>query len=256
MLALYHTILYQPLFNSLMFLYQFLGQDMGLAIILLTIAIRLALFYPSLAQLRAQRSLQATQPKLKALQEQYKGNKEEYSKAVLQFYKENKVNPLASCLPLLIQFPILIALYQVFQAGLATDPGTNLLAAKQLENLYTPLRDFFSTTPVLGFSLGLFDVAKSHNIPLTLLATAATFWQTRMLLAKRPPKEAGAAGKDEDQMAAMNRNMAYITPLITLFFTYSLPAGIGLYWFSSTLFQVIQQYYFLRRHPINATNAP
>src|SRR3989344_3793159 len=118
LIDLYNSVLYEPLFNGLMFLYQRLGEDMGLAIILLTIVIRLILFYPSLSQLRAQRSLQETQPKLKELKEKYKNDQAAYSKAVLAFYKEHKVNPLASCLPLLIQLHILIALYQVFIAGI------------------------------------------------------------------------------------------------------------------------------------------
>lgn len=248
---LFHIALYQPFLNALMVLYRFLGQDMGVAIIVLTLVIKVVLFYPSLSQLKAQRSLQETQPKLKALKEKYKGKQEEYSKAVLAFYKENKVNPLASCLPLLIQLPILIALYQVFIAGVVPDPTTGLLAPKQLESLYAPLRDFFSSSQLHTMSLGLFDISHRKNIILAVLAALATFWQSRMLLAKRPPKEAGTGGKDEDQAAAMNRNMAYIMPIATFFFSYTFPAGLALYWLVSTLFQVLQQWFFLRRHPVS-----
>lgn len=246
---LFHVALYQPFLNALMILYRFLGQDMGIAIIVLTLVIKALLFYPSLSQLKAQRSLQETQPRLKELKEKYKGNQEAYSKAVLAFYKEHKVNPFASCLPLLIQLPILIALYRVFIAGIVPDPATGFLATKQLDGLYAPLRDFFSSTSLHTMSLGLFDVSHRKNIVLALLAAAATFWQSRMLLAKRAPKEAGAGGKDEDQAAAMNRNMAYIMPIATFFFSYTFPAGLALYWFISTVFQILQQWFFLRRHP-------
>ncbi len=75
-----------------------------------------------------------------------------------------------------------------------------------------------------------------------------------MLLTARPPKEAGTGAKDEDRAAAMNRNMAYIMPLITFFFSYSFPAGLALYWFASTLYQILQQWYFLRRHPHQPTS--
>jgi len=247
---IFQVILYQPFLNALMVLYRFLGQDMGIAIIVLTLIIKTLLFYPSLSQLKAQRSLQETQPKLKELKEKYKNDQAAYSKAVLAFYKEHKVNPLASCLPLLIQLPILIALYQVFIAGIVPDPTTGFLATKQLDGLYAPFRDFFTSAPLHTMSLGLFDVSHRKNILLALFAAAATFWQSRMLLAKRPPKEAGAGGKDEDQAAAMNRNMAYIMPVATFFFSYTFPAGLALYWLVSTLFQILQQWIFLRRHPI------
>jgi YidC/Oxa1 family membrane protein insertase len=252
----FHVILYQPFLNALMFLYRFLGQDMGVAIILLTILIKIILFYPSLSQLKAQRSLQATQPKLKALRDRYKDDKEAYSKAVLQFYKENKVNPLSSCLPLLIQLPILIALYRVFIAGIVPDPNTGYLANTQLENLYAPLREAFSSTPLRTFSLGIFDVSHTKNIILAVLAAAATYVQSKMLMAKKPPQEAGSSGKDEDQAAAMNRNMAYIMPVVTFLFSYNFPAGLSLYWFVSTLMQIAQQWYFLRRHPIKEHTTP
>lgn len=249
--SLYNTIIYEPLFNGLMFLYHHLGTDMGIAIILLTLLIKLVLFYPSLSQLRAQRALQATQPKLKQLQEQYKDNKEEYSKAVLQFYKENKVNPFASCLPLLIQLPILFSLYHVFIAGIVTDPESGVIVAKQLEHLYGPLRDIYSSTPLETMAFGFLNLAKSNNYILAGLAAAATFWQSRMLLSSpRPPKEAGKGGADEDRAMALNRNMAYVMPVVTFIFAIQFPAGLALYWLVSTLFQVGQQYYFLRRHPL------
>lgn len=250
LIQLFHYVLYQPFYNGLVVLYHVLGGDLGVAIIVLTILIKLLLFYPSLSQLKAQRSLQATQPKLQAMKEKYKNNKEEYNRAVLQFYKENKVNPLSSCLPLLIQLPILIALYQVFVAGVATDPATHLINAKQLANLYPPLRDIYSAVPIDTTLLGFVDLSKSKNILLALLTGVAAFWQARMLSTKTPPKAAGAGGRDEAITASLNRSTMYSLPLISAFFAYQFPAGLALYWLVSTLFQIVQQYYFLRRHPL------
>ena len=249
---LFNVALYQPLLNGLLFCYRFLGGDMGLAIIVLTLVIKVILYYPSRSQIRAQQSLQDMQPKLKALQEKYKNNREEYSKAVMRFYKENKVNPFSSCLPLLIQLPILIALYRVFIDGVATDPATGLLVGDQLSRVYEPLRSYFSTTPLHTTLLGFLDLAKSHNVILAALAGLATFWQSRMFQARRPPKEAGSGGKDEALAASVNRNMQYFLPLITIFISYTLPSGAALYWLASSLFQVGQQYLFLkaRRAPI------
>lgn len=251
--TLFQVVLYQPLFNALIFFYHFLGRDMGVAIVLLTILIKLILFYPSLSQLKAQRSLQATQPKLKELKEKYKNDQQAYSKAVLEFYKENKVNPLSSCLPLLIQLPILIALYRVFIAGVATDPASGLILDRQLSSLYGPLREIYASTPLHTMFLGILDISHKNNYTLAILAAAATFWQSRMLLAARPPKEAGKAAADEGQAAAVNRNMTYVMPVVTLLFALRFPAGLALYWLVSTLFQVAQQYYFLRRHPAQPT---
>lgn len=250
-IELYNEVLYRPLFNLLIGLYHFLGQDMGVAIILLTLLIKLILFYPSLSQLKAQRALQQTQPKLKALKEQFKNNQEGYNRAVLQFYKENKVNPLASCLPLLIQLPILLALYQVFVAGVETD-AQGLLATNQLERLYGPLRALYDHTAINSTFLGFLDITHSKNIVLAGLAAIATFWQARMLPTARPPSASGSGGKDEAITASLNRNMSYVLPVITFIFAYQFPAGLALYWLFSTLFQVLQQWYFLRRHPITS----
>ncbi len=251
-LSLYHEILYRPLFNALIFLYHFLGEDMGLAIILLTILIRIILFRPSLSQLRAQRSLQSTQPKLKELKEKFKDDKEGYNRAVLEFYKTNKVNPLASCLPLVLQLIILIPLYQVFLAGVVTDSATSFIKAEQLKFLYYPLRTIYDSTAIHPIFLGFLNLAHAKNIILALLAGAATFWQSRMLLSQQPPKAAGAGAKDESQLAAANKSMVYFGPIITTIFAYQFPAGLALYWLVSTLLQIAQQYYFLRRHPKTA----
>lgn len=252
---LYHAVLYQPLLNALIFLYHYLGKDMGLAIILLTVLIKGILFYPSISQLRSQRKLQESQGKLKELKEKYKNDKEGYSRAVLDFYKQNKVNPLSSCLPLLLQLIILIPLYRVFIGGIITDQSTGLLIAKELAFLYEPLQNIYSTLSIHSISFGIVDVTKSHNAILAVLAAAATFWQSRMLIVQGPPRVAGAGGKDEGQAASINKSMMYLTPLFTLYFAYQFPAGLALYWLASTIFQVGQQWYFLRRHPHPTTAA-
>ena len=130
---IYNTVLYDPIFNGMIWLYDVLPfHDMGVAIILLTLAIKIILFWPSLSALKSQKKLQETQPKINEIREKYKDNKEELGKQLMTFYKENKVNPFSSCLPLLIQLPILIALYRAFFHGLQVDPATGLLQADQI----------------------------------------------------------------------------------------------------------------------------
>ena len=114
----FHNVLYVPIFNLLVFLYEILpGADVGFAIIALTILIKL-LLWPFMNQsLRSQKALQTLQPKIDELKTRFENDREGLSKAMMQLYQTEKVNPLASCLPLLIQLPILIALYQVLLGG-------------------------------------------------------------------------------------------------------------------------------------------
>src|SRR3989339_1157759 len=121
MLAFHHTVLYQPLFNALIFFYNIIpGHSMALAITLLTVLIRVALWPLSAFSLKSQKALQDLQPKIDELKKQYKDDKAELAKATMALYKSQKVNPASSCLPLLIQLPLLIAVYQVFRSGLTT----------------------------------------------------------------------------------------------------------------------------------------
>lgn len=247
MIELFNTVLYEPLLNALIFLYHYIPiHDIGFAIIALTIVIKLILFVPSMSSIKSQKALQDTQPKLEELKKKYKDNKEELSKQLIKFYKDNKVNPFSSCLPLIIQLPILIALYRVFFNGLQMDPETGLLAADQIEHLYSYLKDIYNSTQINTMFLGFVDLSKSKNIILAVMAGAAQFWQSRMLLARKPAIKSKGA-KDENIAAMMNKQMIYFMPLITIFFGYQFPAGLTLYWLVSTFFMVAQQYYFFKK---------
>lgn len=247
MVQLFDTILYEPMLNALLFIHHYLpGADLGVAIIILTLLIKFILYAPSLSAIKQQHAVQDMQPKLDALRKKYKDNREELSRQTMQFYKTNKVNPLSSCLPLLIQLPILFALYRVFFGGLATDGTTGLIATQQLEYLYQPLRDIYSTTPLNPTFLGFVDLAKNHNIVLAVLAGALQFVQSRMIMSRRPPRVAGAS--DERAIAGSSQFMAYLFPFVTVYFSYTFPAGLALYWAVSTAFTVVQQWLYLRRH--------
>lgn len=251
---IFDAAIYEPIFNALLYIQKTLpGHDMGLAIILVTLLIKGILYTPSLAAIRSSRQLQSLQPKLKELQVKYKNDREGLAKEQMKLYKESKVNPLSSCLPILIQLPILIGLYQVFFNGLKIDDN-GLLVKDQLSHVYGWLRDYFSTTPLNTMFLNFVDIAKNHNVILALLAGGTQFWQSRMLAAPKEPKTPEA--RDEAMASTMNKQMMYIFPVVTLVFTYNLPAGLGLYWVTSTVFTIVQQYIFLRSHKIaNVTTA-
>ncbi|MFA6099155.1 MAG: YidC/Oxa1 family membrane protein insertase [Patescibacteria group bacterium] len=241
---IYNLVLFEPLFNGLVFIYNFI-PDLGVAIIILTLIIKVILYFPSRSSIKSQKLLQQAQPKLKILQDKFKNNKEELGRQMMKFYKENKVNPFSSCLPLLIQLPILIALYRVFLVAAQTDATTHILVIDQLKHLYEPLRNIFTTKAINPTFLGIFDLSQSKNYLFAILAGAAQFWQTRMLQAKMPPKLPGA--KDESMTAGINKQMMYFMPIITVFFGIQFPAGLTLYWLVSTLFTVAQQYYIFKK---------
>lgn len=249
MTELFHIVLYKPFLNALLFLYGIVGHDMGIAIIVLTIVIKLILFIPSLSSIRAQKNLQEMQPKLDELKAKYKDNQEQLGKELMKFYKENKVNPLSSCLPLLIQLPILIALYKAFFGGLKTDPNTGILIADQLQYLYAPLRDIFTTQPLNTTFLQFFDLAKSGNYLFAILAGASQFISSWIMQAKKKKTVPSDKPKkpEENVSAAINKQMVYFLPIITVIFGVQFPAGVTLYWLISTLFTLGQQLFFMRK---------
>lgn len=250
----FYTLLYEPLFNLLVWLYDVLPwKDLGVAIIIVTLLIKILLFYPSLRSIRSQKALQEVQPHLDALRKKYADNKEELGRQIMKFYKENKVNPLSSCLPLLVQLPILWALFRVFFAGLVTDPATGLLTTAQLQHLYEPLRATYSAVPIGHTFLGFVDLSATKNIVLAVLSGVVQFLQARMLSTKRATLKSTGA-KDENMAATLNKQMLYFLPIITIIFGYQFPAGVTLYWLSSTVFTWVQQLLFLRDHKNQQNN--
>ncbi|MFA6594278.1 MAG: YidC/Oxa1 family membrane protein insertase [Candidatus Buchananbacteria bacterium] len=225
---IFNLICYQPLFNLLIFVYDIVpGHDIGWVIIILTLLIKLALYLPSRSTIKAQQALQELQPKIDEMKEKYKGDKERQAKEMMNLYKEHKINPLSSCLPLLIQLPFLIAIYQVFNAGLTNG---------SLSLIYP-----FITNPghINSLAFGFIDMAKPQWI-LAILAGAAQFWQTSMMMAKRPAIK-NKDSKDEDMSAIMSRQMTIMMPLMTVIIGWNLPSGLVFYWLLLTVFTSLQQ---------------
>jgi YidC/Oxa1 family membrane protein insertase len=225
---MFQTLFYQPILNLVVFLYDIIpGHDLGLAIIALTVIIKLALLPLSKQAIKAQKSLQDLQPKMEEIKKKYADNKEEMSKAMLALYKDNKVNPLSSCLPLLIQLPFLWAVFSVFRHGFED-------GALDLVYSFVPRPEVIET-----ISLGLVDLSKP-NVVLALLAGAAQFWQAKMMITQRPSVKSEGS-KDESVMAMMNKQMLYMMPVLTVFIGLTLPGGLTLYWFVTTILTAIQQ---------------
>lgn len=229
------TLFYQPLYNLLVWFYTILpGADIGLAIIAVTIVIKGMLFPLTFKTLKSQKDMQEIQPKIKEIREKYKDDKEKMAQELMSVYKENNVNPFASCLPLIVQLPVFIALFRVLQNGLGeVDP--------------TVLYGFVQNPGVIdSMSFGV-DLAVV-SIPLAVMAAIAQYFQVKYTVRTRPaPDVRGKSGAmDEDMTAQMNKMMIYFMPAITLFIgSTSLPGGIMLYWLATTFLTIILYKIFL-----------
>ncbi len=235
------TLFYQPIYNILIFLTAKIpGHDLGLAIILLTILIRLVLLAPSQKALKSQKKMQELQPKLDALKEKHKGNQQAISAETMALWKEHKVNPFGSCLPLLIQFPVLIALFYVVQTGLNPD-NTYLLYPGFVSISFNEIHTLF---------LGVLELTKRNAYVLPLIVGLLQFVQMKMTLKKNDK------GGKKSEMEMANSMMIYVMPVMIALFTASTPAGVGLYWATSTLFGIGQQWYVNKESEKKDDNSP
>ncbi len=235
--VLYQELLYKPIFNLLVFFYNAIpGNDFGIAIILITLLIRFV-FYPLTHKvLKSQKKLSLLQPKIKEIQEKYKDNREKQTKEIFNLYKEHNVNPFSGCLSILVQLPILIALYQVFLKGF--DPSS-------LDNLYGFVRNPGLIDPIF---LGIVDLSK-RSILFALLTGVAQFIQSKLSFAHQEKHlDGGALSAKLDISAMMGKQMMYFFPVFTVFITWNLPAGVVLYWLITTIFSVFQQLHVNRLH--------
>lgn len=222
---LFHTILVQPLLNLLVISYNFI-PDIGVAIILITLVVRLLLLPSFHKSLKSQKAMSDLQPKLTEMREKHKDSKEAQAKAMMDLYKEHKVNPLSSCLPLLVQLPLLIALYQVFILGL----GNSDLQS----NLYSFVNNPGQLSPSF---LGLIDLSKP-NIVFGIVAGIAQFIQSKMMMKTNVATDTATK--------ALAIQTVYVLPVLTVLISIKLPAGLPLYWIITTLFAIAQQYYIMR----------
>ncbi len=250
MAFLFNEFVYQPIYNLLIFTYNIIPlHDFGIAIILVTVLIKLLLIPLSRKQIESQKKMQELQPKIKAIQDKYKNDKEKQSRALMEFYKENKANPFSGCLPMVFQLIFLIAIYRVLfnisKNGLIVS-GSDLYLFMhnpgQINHLFLGLIDLSSIVDFKNFSAG--NIA---HIVLVVMAAGAQYVQTKMLMATKSRKDGEAKsskeGKEQDFAQIMSKQMLYLAPIMTLFIGIKFPAGLALYWLVSTLFMIAQQDY-------------
>jgi YidC/Oxa1 family membrane protein insertase len=223
MAGFFNEILYRPIFNALIATYQFVAfHDLGLAIVFLTVALRFLLFPLFHATAKYQKLAPKLQLEIKKIQDQHRNNKEEQTKALLELYHNHKVNPFTPFLALIVQIPILFALYKVL----------GKVFSYQAEGL---LYSFLVAPAVLNTKfLGAVDLSRP-SIVIILVAAALQYLQAKISM---PDHEAGTPLSSVERMG---RSMAFIGPLITLIVLYKFPAALGLYWATFTAFSVFQQ---------------
>lgn len=248
LINIFNTILYKPLFNILVLLCKYLpNNDLGLAIIILTIFIKILLYPLGTKAVKSQKVLSELQPKIKEIQEKYKDNKEEQTKAIIALYKKEKINPFSSLLPLFIQLPVLIALYRIFWHG---------LSPKQMVFLYSfvPSPETINTTflKIIDLSKAAFieNEGKRYylwgNIVLIILVGITQFLQMKLAAPKTNPNKKKNSGFSD----RLQKQMQYFMPAFIVLILFKLPAAIGLYWLTTTLFTIIQQHFIFRKKEI------
>ena len=221
---LYNEILYRPLFNALAFLTGVVpGHDIGIAIILLTILVRVIIFPLTHRGLITQIKMKRLEPEINKIKENYK-NTEEQGKKMMELYKEHGVNPLSGCLLLLIQLPILIALYHLFWKGILAG-GASLYPFVQMpEAINTEF-------------LGLVELS-AKNWFMAFLAGAYQFAQMKLANPTIPKK--GTSMKDEMARALAIQSL-YVFPFLIFFISFRFPAALPLYWTASNVFATVHE---------------
>ncbi|MBP7119366.1 membrane protein insertase YidC [Candidatus Woesebacteria bacterium] len=234
MKELFNTLFFEPLYNVLVGLIDIIpGGDAGLAVIALTIIVKLILFPLSKTAVRTQIKMRELQKPLEDIKTKYKDNREEMGKAMLSLYKENKLNPFSGFLLILIQIPVILALYWVILNG-----GLPVINESILYS-FIPKPE----TVNMAF-LGIFQIAESKSIILALLAGISQHFQARFSFPKQEPKPKGEKSSfQDDMMRGMGIQIKWVLPIFVIVISYSLASAVALYWLVSNLFMIGQEIY-------------
>lgn len=227
-------IIINPFITILLFLYQILGGNVVLAIVVFTILVRVATYPLTIKQQRSTKAMQELQPELKKLQEKYKNDRERLAQEQWALYRKFGVNPFAGCLPLLIQLPIMLGLYRAIVATLAATP-TQLLDLSG--RLWIP--DLSSQVPLANRFLWLNLAVPDPLYILPVLVVITTWLQQKLLMPATPPSS-GGGNRQGDQAAQISRQMMLIMPLMFGFFSLSFASGLSIYFIASNLIGIAQ----------------
>jgi YidC/Oxa1 family membrane protein insertase len=264
-MSLWQTFLFQPLVNLLIFVYQAVGGNLGLAIIVATFLIRLALIPLTLPGMKSAQKMQELKPELDKLKAKHGKDKQALAQAQMQLYKEKNISPMGGILPMIIQFMILIALFQAFNSILKPINGAGV---EELNNtLYSFLK--LPKETILNTKFLYFDVTKPDTIllpnpisigplklssvpgALLIITAAAQFFSSKITMALgkgKQKKKTDKKGK-EDMASSMQSQMMYLAPLMTFFIGMRFPSGLVLYWLVFSISMILQQVYMKKFAP-------
>jgi len=229
----FHVILWQPLFNVLiLFCYYLPGNSLGLAIICLTLLIRLLLYPLQQQASKSQIAMQALQPKIKEIQRQYKGDREGQTKAQMELYKKEKINPLSGFLVMLIQFPVLIVLYRLFWQGIQEENFVYLYSFVQRPETINP--------NFLGLNLN------EPSIAMAIVVGIVFFLQAKISAPKNLKKKNPDAKPAFGEM--FQKQMLYFFPIFIVFILLRLPSALALYLLVGGVFMTVQQYFIKKKY--------
>lgn len=230
--------IFAKIFGYLLGLIYGVINDYGISIIIFTLFTKLLLMPFTIKQLKSSKAMQDIQPKMKEIQEKYKDNKEKQNQMLVELYKEHKYNPLSGCLPLLIQFPIIIGLFTAMREPqnyvFVNNPELLANATNDaflwISNLSLPdlMSNIFATGP--AWLIGLPGL-------MPILSASLTYFQMSSM---------NSSTGGSDAMANQMKIMQIIFPVMILFWGKTMTAGLMLYWTVGSLFQIVQQYVMKR----------
>jgi len=238
MISLYHTLFFDPLYNTLLILFKVLPwADAGIVIILLTILVRLILYPLSRKAVVTQVKMAEISPQLEEIKVRYKDKPEELAKKTLALYKEKGVNPFSGILVIILQIPLIIALYQIFLH----------FSEVRIDLLYS-----FVTAPgeVNTVFLGLVDLAGKSAV-IALLAALSTYFQLK--IATRGQTTPKGDSFSDNLTRNMQTQMKYIFPVVVFFISYNISGVIALYWLTTNIFSIAQDLYVRHRLTLKAS---
>jgi len=238
---MWNTFILSPMVNVLIWIYNFFFHNFGLAIILFTILIRLITYPLTAQQLKGQQKMQELNKskKWQEIQKKYKDDKEKLAQEQMNIYKEMGINPLGSCLPLVIQFPIMIGLYQSITLAMASAPIQLLNLSRDLYSFIPASQLIPLNSKFLWMNLGLPEISSPNALVLfgfavpimTIIVVVTTFLQSKLMT---PPANPG------DQGAQMGKMMNLYMPILMGWIAYSLASGLALYFIISNVLGIAQ----------------
>lgn len=228
----FSTFIYDPLYNGLVFFISIVpGGDVGLAVILLTIFVKFILFPLSLKAVRTQMVMREIEEPLKELQEKYKEDKQKQAQEIMALYREKGINPFSSILLLFIQIPIIFGLYWVFFKGGLPEIDTELLYS------------FVQAPSLINMMfLGIIDMG-GRDVILALLAGITQYIQAKYSLPEIKPRDEKTASFKDDLARSFQVQIRYVLPVIVFVISYTISAAIALYWTTSNIFSILQEWY-------------